>query len=90
MELDKSMMERLVDAVLEKKKNFDKSTLCAAGYKEDIKVRYERYDEEITYLFMFSFHPNGIMYITYFRPIEADDIINQYPSYGLGQLGITV
>lgn len=89
MELDKSMMERLVDAVLKKKKKFDESTLFKAGYKEYIPVHYEQYDEDITYLFMYSFDHKGIMYITYFRPIGANEIINQYASYGLGQLGIT-
>ncbi|MGN9171839.1 hypothetical protein ACTM9N_03065 [Lachnospiraceae bacterium HCP1S3_A8] len=89
MELDKSMMERLVDVVQKKKKIFDKSTLFKAGYKEYIQVHYEQYDEDITYLFMYSFDREGIMYITFFRPVEADEIINQYASYGLGQLGIT-
>lgn len=89
MELDKTMMERLVEAVLKNKKNFDKSTLYKAGYKEYISVHYEQYNEDITYLFMYSFDRKGIIYITYFRPIEADEIINQYASYGLGQLGIT-
>lgn len=88
MELDKSMMKRLIDAVIEKKKDFDKSTLCEVGYKEYIRVKYEQYDEEITYLFMYLFDRNNIMYITYFIPVGADEIINQYPSYGLGQLAI--
>lgn len=89
MELDKSMRERLVDAVLKKKKIFDKSTLVEATYKEYILVHYEQYDEDITYLFMYSFDRKGIMHITYFRSVVADEIIKQYASYGLGQLAIT-
>lgn len=93
MELDKSLMDKIVWLITDDMKNFDTSTYVSRSYKETIEVQGNLYngvfDESVTYLFMYSLNRNGIVAITYFRPMEEDEVIYQYKSYGLGKLGIT-
>lgn len=89
MELDKSMMDRFVKAVIKNKKKFDNTKLVYMEYKDNIMVHNETYNEYMNYFYMYSFDKDGLMRITYFRLQEADEVINRYKSYGLGQLAIT-
>lgn len=89
IELDKTMMDRFVKAVMKNKKEFDKAELIYKEYKDNIIVHYNVYDEYINYFYMYSFERNGIIRITYFRLQVSDEVIDQYVSYGLGRLIIT-
>lgn len=89
IELDKTMIERFVGAVMKNKKEFDKAELIYKEYKDNIVVHYNIYDEYINYFYMYSFEKNGRMRITYFRPQVSDEVIEQYDSYGLGRFAIT-
>lgn len=88
LELNKGLMNQIVVAVKQKKNEFNLSGLDRAGYKVDISIHYANYQEDITYLLMFYLDANGKFFITYFRPVEKDEVIEQYATYGLGRLGV--
>lgn len=89
MVLDKTMMDRLVNAIVKNKKEFDKTNLVFKRYKDYIIVHNEPFHEEYEFFYMYSFDENGIIRITYFRPIGSDEVLKKYASYGMGELAIT-
>lgn len=91
--LDKSLMEKLVWLLSDDMKLLDKATVYLEPHKERIEVQGELYkgyfDENVSYVLVYSLCVNGDIIISYFRPEERDEIIYKYKSYGLGKLGIT-
>lgn len=93
LQLDASLMEKIVHMISNDMKQFDKTKFFVKGYKKIVEVQGSLYEgvfkEEFTYLLMYSLCRNGTVCITYFRQMEKNEIIAKYKSYGLGKLGIS-
>lgn len=88
LELDKTMIERFVKAVIKNKEEFDKTQMEFKIYKDKIVNYYEIYNEYSEYFYMYSFKRNGFMNIRCFRQQKPDEVVRQYASYGLGKFAV--